>query len=195
MALANGDTAEATYAAEVMAMSSRRARGLVRDVLSLATLQATQLELRRVRLDTIVGEVLSTLSQAIKEAGARIDVDVGDFEIRCDTPKTERLLTNIVANAVKYHEAGAPPVVHISADRGADGLVRLVVRDEGIGFPPHLAGEIFTPFRRAHRREDYDGTGIGLAIAKTIADQHGWAITAAGEVKKGARFEIRFAGR
>ena len=194
-ALAAGNPTEATYAAEVMASSSRRARRLVQDVLSLATLQERQLELRRVRLATIVDEVLSALSQAIKEEGARIEVDVGDFQIRCDTAKTERMLANIVGNALKYHEAGKPPVVHISADRGDDGVARLVVRDEGVGFPPHLAGEIFAPFKRVHRREDFSGTGIGLAIAKTIAEQHGWTIGAAGEVKKGARFEIRFGRR
>jgi PAS domain S-box-containing protein len=190
-ALAASDTTEATYAADVMAESARRARRLVQDVLTLATLHETRLERREVRLSAIVDEVLGALSQTIAEEGARVEVDVGETAVDADPAKAERLLANLVANALKYHRPGEPAVVRITGRRETDGAAHLVVADEGVGFPAQRAGEIFAPFKRLHRREDYPGTGIGLAIVKSIADEHGWSIAVEAAEGKGARFDVR----
>lgn len=190
-ALAAADTVEATYAADVMAASARHARRLVQDVLALATLHETPLERRRVRLAAIVDVVLAALSQTIAEEGARVEVDVGETTVDADPAKAERLLANLVSNALKYHRPGEAAVVRITARRAADGVVHLAVADEGVGFPSHRAGEIFAPFKRLHRREDHPGTGIGLAIVKSIADDHGWSIAVEAAEGKGARFDVR----
>jgi PAS domain S-box-containing protein len=190
-AIGASDSAEATYAADVMAASARHARRLVQDVLTLATLHETPLERRRVGLAAIVDEVLVTLSQTVAEEGARVEVDVGETTVDADPAKAERLLANLVSNALKYHRPGEPAVVRITARRAADRAVHLVVADEGVGFPGHRAAEVFAPFRRLHRREDYPGSGIGLAIVKSIADEHGWSIDVEAEVGRGARFDIR----
>jgi len=192
-ALVVSDTVEANYAADVMAASARHARRLVQDVLTLAKLHETPLERRPLRLDMMVEEVLLTLSQTIVEEGARVEVAVGDVAIDADPAKAERLLGNLVSNALKYHAPGVTAAVRISAHREADGTAHLVVADQGIGFPARQAGEIFAPFKRLHRREDYPGTGIGLAIVKSIADEHGWTIAVEAAEGKGARFDVRCA--
>jgi PAS domain S-box-containing protein len=192
-AVETADVAEATYAADVMAAAARHARRLVQDVLTLATLHEAPLERRTVRLAAIVEEVLASASQTIAEDGARIAVDVGEMTIDADPAAVERLVANLVSNALKYHPPGAAAAVEIAARRDDDGAVHLVVADEGVGFPAHLVGEIFTPFKRLHRREDYPGTGIGLAIVRSIVDRHGWTIAVEAAEGKGARFDVRMA--
>lgn len=188
-ALAAENDDEANYAAEVMAASARHARRLVQDVLTLAKLHEASLSRRLIRVEDLVGEVLGELFQAIAESGAAIEVAVGDIEVDCDPIQAERLLANIVSNALKYHKPNAVPSIVLRAERYA-GEIRLVVADDGIGFAPRHAAEIFSPFRRLHGRAAHPGTGIGLAIAKTIADLHGWTIEANAAEMRGASFTI-----
>lgn len=193
-AVAASDAAEATYAAQVMAASARVARRLVQDVLILARTHEAVLERTVVPLSTLVGAVLTTLSQTIAETGAEIVVEVGDVAVDCDPDQTERLLANLVSNALKYHAPQTAPRVWISALHDGDRVPHLVVADAGIGFAGHRAEEIFQPFRRLHGRDAYPGSGIGLAICRTIADLHGWTITVEAAEGKGARFDVRLGG-
>lgn len=189
-ALADADMAAAMHAADVVVAASRHARHLVRDVLTLAELHRLPLERRRVRISTVVEQVRETLAQAIEDARALVAVEVGETTIDADPAGLERLLVNLVSNALKYHAPGAPAKVRITARTTPEGDVHLVVADEGIGFPGHLADEIFAPFRRLHRGEGHPGTGMGLTIVKAIADAHGWAIAVEAAVGEGARFDV-----
>ena len=189
-ALAAEDDVEAGYAADVMAASARHARRLVQDVLTLAKQHEASLARRKVRLDELIVQVLGDLSQGITETGAIIDVVVGDLEVDCDPIQAERLLVNIVSNSLKYHKPNDVPKIVIRAVREA-GEVHLHVADDGIGFAPRHSSEIFSPFRRLHGRDVHPGTGIGLAIAKAIADLHGWTIAAEAAEMRGATFTIR----
>ena len=149
---------------------------------------------RIVGLGSIVEAALTALSQTIAEAGAEVDVDVGDLVVDCDPLRTERLVTNLVSNGLKFHRPGVAPVVRITARVEADGKPHLVVADEGIGFAPERAAEIFLPFKRLHARDTYAGTGIGLAICKAIVDHHGWGIEVVSGARMGTRFDVRMAG-
>ena len=191
-ALAAGDAVEANYAADVMTASARHARRLVQDVLTLAKLHEASLERRTVRLDELVAGVLGDLSQVIVETAAVIDVSVGDLAVVCDPNQMERLLANLVSNALKYHKPDEPPSIRIVAERDTRET-RLSVADDGIGFAPRHATEIFSPFKRLHGRGDHPGTGIGLAIAKAIADLHGWTIEVEAAEMQGATFVVRLA--
>jgi signal transduction histidine kinase len=100
-----------------------------------------------------------------------------------------QLLLNLVGNALKYHRAEAPPEVEITGCCRA-GVVQVMVQDNGIGFEPAQANEIFQPFVRLHADGRYEGAGIGLAICRKIVERHGGSLTAAGCPGQGATFTI-----
>jgi signal transduction histidine kinase len=85
------------------------------------------------------------------------------------------LLSNLLANALKYHRDGVPPVVRVSARTDGE-TVRVDVADNGIGIPDEYATKVFVIFQRLHGRDEYEGTGIGLALAKKIVEFHGGTI-------------------
>ena len=106
-----------------------------------------------------------------------------------------QLLQNLIGNALKFHQAGKPPAVRVYAENRkgrdeADGMFRLVVQDEGIGFDEKYLDRIFTVFQRLHGRAEYEGTGVGLAICRKIAQRHGGDITAQSAPGHGASFLV-----
>jgi hypothetical protein len=97
-----------------------------------------------------------------------------------------QLLQNLIANAIKFH-GDHPPRIHVSTrQEGREWVV--AVRDNGIGFEPQYAERIFKVFQRLHTKEEYPGTGIGLAICKKIVERHGGRIWAESEPAQGATF-------
>jgi light-regulated signal transduction histidine kinase (bacteriophytochrome) len=100
---------------------------------------------------------------------------------------------NLIGNALKYRKPGCVPKIHIAAEsRGNEQI--LSVRDNGIGFRPEYAEQIFGIFKRLHR-EEYPGTGIGLAICKRIVERHRGSIWARGEEGRGATFFFTMPGK
>ena len=103
-----------------------------------------------------------------------------------DEKQLAQLFQNLLSNALKFGGA-QPPQIHISAKQ-ADGDWVFSVRDHGIGIDPQYAERIFVIFQRLHTREEYPGTGIGLAICKKIVERHGGRIWVESERGKGATF-------
>lgn len=101
-----------------------------------------------------------------------------------------RLVQNLVANALKYHHPDRPPLVTLSARRDGAAVV-LSVADNGIGIDPQYFDRIFMIFQRLHTREQYPGTGIGLAICKRVAEQHGGRIWLESTPGQGSVFHVR----
>ncbi len=97
-----------------------------------------------------------------------------------------QLLQNLLTNAIKFH-GGQPPRIHLAA-RQEDSEWVFSVRDYGIGFEPQYADGIFKVFKRLHSKEEYPGTGIGLAVCKKIVERHGGRIWAEAEPGRGATF-------
>ena len=138
------------------------------------------------------------LGKMVEESGARIEVAPLPV-VMCDPVQMRQLLQNVVTNALKYRHANRKPIITIAgvihtpstgANRPGVPMLELTVADNGIGFEQRFAERIFEPFQRLHSTDDYEGSGIGLAICRKIIDRHGGTIAALGRPGEGAVFTI-----
>jgi light-regulated signal transduction histidine kinase (bacteriophytochrome) len=143
-------------------------------------------------LNTIASEVLSDLETRIDETGG--EVVLGDLPtIDADELQMRQLFQNLIANALKFRRPDAAPRVEVTSqdstgDDRENGFVRISVKDNGIGFEEKYLDRIFTPFQRLHGRNEYEGTGIGLAVCRKIVERHGGSLTATSSVGEGSTF-------
>jgi light-regulated signal transduction histidine kinase (bacteriophytochrome) len=150
-------------------------------------------------LEQIVQEILSDLGAQIDELQA--EIYVGDLPmIHGDILRIRQLLQNLLGNALKFHKKGVAPVLRITGmmiqDRRHTGsgksgsLCQIEIQDQGIGIPEEHLGKIFGMFKRLHRKDEYEGTGIGLAVCQRIADQCGGAISVRSTIGEGSTFTV-----
>jgi light-regulated signal transduction histidine kinase (bacteriophytochrome) len=174
---------------ERMRDAAGRMQTLIDDLLAFSRVATRVQPSARVQLETLALAVIEDLESRIETTGGM--VRVGKLpEVEADPVQMRQLLQNLIANALKFHRPGVPPVVEL--DGCVDGdQVELTVRDNGIGFEPRYAERIFGVFQRLHGRGAYEGTGIGLAICRRIAEQHGGTIRADAAPGEGAVFTIR----
>jgi PAS domain S-box-containing protein len=142
----------------------------------------------------------AALAEALEDLAARVELSGGTVEagplptVSGDAGQLRQVFQNLVGNALKFTRPGAPPVVRVSAERAADGWA-VAVADNGIGFEDRFAGRIFQVFQRLHGRDEYEGTGVGLAVCKKIVDRHGGSIAAHGRPGEGATFVVTLPAR
>jgi light-regulated signal transduction histidine kinase (bacteriophytochrome) len=135
-------------------------------------------------------QALLNLRGAIKESGAQVTHDPLPT-VLADEMQLTQLFQNLVGNAVKYQGAGVPKV-HITA--GSTGTKwTFSVQDNGLGIEPQYFERIFGMFQRLHKREEFAGTGIGLAICKKIVEQHGGSISVESQPGQGSTFRFALA--
>lgn len=190
--MARGEQDEALEDARVLASAARRMQQLVQDLLALSRSSRQNMKLEHVALDACVDRALIALEARIDETGAVI-VREELPAVRGDARLLAQLYQNLIGNALKFH-GDAPPRVTLSAARAEAGW-QLTVADEGIGINPDYTEQIFTPFKRLHGRERYEGTGIGLAICRKIVERHGGRIWVDSREGEGARFHFTIAER
>jgi PAS domain S-box-containing protein len=150
-----------------------RMQALIRDLLTYSRAGRAELELAPVDMTDLVERALETLTRVVEETGGRVDIGVLPT-VQGDAIQLAQLVQNLVVNALKFTNE-EPPVVRVSAERNGNAW-RFAVADNGIGIEPAYAERIFEVFQRLHGPEAYPGTGIGLAICRTIADRHGGRI-------------------
>jgi two-component system, chemotaxis family, sensor kinase Cph1 len=135
--------------------------------------------------EVLLDRVLGDLRVAIEESGAVVTHDPLPI-VRADEIQIGQLLQNLIGNAIKFCNQ-APPLVHVSGKRNGKAWI-FSIRDNGIGIDPQYGERIFVIFQRLHKREEYQGTGIGLAVCKKIVERHGGRIWVESEPDKGATF-------
>jgi signal transduction histidine kinase len=169
--------------------AAERMQRLIEDLLKFSRVATHGRPFQPVDLHELVDGVLEDLELEVERAGAV--VRVGELPtIDGDEPQLRQLMQNLISNALKFRREGVVPEVEIGAST-SDGAVEITVRDNGIGFEPQYAGRIFRVFERLHGRSRYQGTGIGLALCRKIAERHGGTIAADGEPGVGATFTVR----
>ena len=136
-------------------------------------------------LEDILKGTLNDLHTLIKDSHAEISREPLPA-LKVNPHQMGQLLQNLLTNAIKFH-GDQPPRIHLAA-RQEDREWVISVRDYGIGFEPQYADGIFKIFKRLHSKEEYPGTGIGLAICKKIVERHGGRIWAEAEPGRGATF-------
>jgi light-regulated signal transduction histidine kinase (bacteriophytochrome) len=178
--------------------SSRRLRVLIDDLAGYSRLGRKAKPYAPTSLGMLLDSVKSDLESVIETTGATIEADALPV-IMCDGLQLRQVMQNIVANSLKYRHPDRVPRIRISAIMhpapfGAVSyhlpVLELQFADNGIGFEERHRERIFEPFQRLHSHDDYEGSGIGLAICRKIVSRHGGSITAIGRPGEGAVFTI-----
>jgi signal transduction histidine kinase len=162
---------------------------LIDDLLSFSRMGRSEMTEEPVSLAALAQEVIAELAP---DAGDR-DVRWTTAElptVRCDRAMLRVALLNLVANALKFTRPRAVAEIELGWRRGEQGEVVVFVRDNGVGFDPEYAGKLFVVFQRLHRAEEFEGTGIGLAIVRRIVARHGGRTWAEGALDRGATFYL-----
>ena len=176
-----------------------RMQELIQSLLVYSRVDSQRMAEEPLALRDVVDDILSDLGARIGELQAV--VQVGELpSLHGNAFQIRQLLQNLLGNALKFHRPGVPPVIHISGtiiqDRrhtgsGKPGLLcQIEIHDQGIGIPSEQLDKIFWMFTRLHRKDEYEGAGIGLAVCKRIVDQCGGAISARSKLGEGSTFIV-----
>jgi light-regulated signal transduction histidine kinase (bacteriophytochrome) len=178
------DEAGAEYVDHIVD-GARRMQALLNGLLAYSRVQTAGKAFRQVDCNEVVAEALANLRVRIEENGAQIDCESLPC-IRADAAQLVQLFQNLVGNAIKYRGERRPQI-RIWAEAKDDEWV-FAVRDNGIGIDDRQADRIFVIFQRLHARDEYPGTGMGLAICKRIAERHHGRIWVHSEPGRGSTF-------
>jgi light-regulated signal transduction histidine kinase (bacteriophytochrome) len=172
-----------------MLNAAARMRTLISDLLVYSQVSTRVHPFARTDLARIAVDVIADLETSIAESGGRIEVGALPV-IDADGIQMRQLFQNLLGNALKYRDPARPPVVWLTGGNGHAGQCTITVQDNGIGFPEKYAAKIFGMFVRLHGRAAYEGSGIGLAICRSIVERHRGSIAAAGFPGQGATFTV-----
>ena len=128
------------------------------------------------------------LSIVLQEKQVAVEIPEPLPSIAADPVQIRQLMQNLIANGIKYQAKGNIPRITITSKSAGNGTVRINVTDNGIGIKPEYQSAIFVMFKRLHSRNEYEGTGIGLAVCKKIVERHGGQIGIESEYGKGCTF-------
>jgi PAS domain S-box-containing protein len=168
-----------------------RMQRLIQDLLTYSRVGTKGTELVEISSDDALRQALVNLRGSIEEGGAIVTHDDLPL-VLADETQLVQLFQNLVGNAIKYQGSGVPEI-HVSVVRNGDQRWHFSVRDNGLGVDPQYFERIFGMFQRLHKREDFAGTGIGLAICKKIVERHGGRISIESEPGHGSTFNFSLA--
>lgn len=207
-----GDLLKTTYAHQLgegadylsrMQLAAARMSMLIKDLLAFSRISTQRHSFGLVSLNDLVAGVLGDLELTIQESDAVVEVGTLPTVVG-DALQLGQLFQNLIANALKFRQPNQPPYVRISCQplpaaqlpstvkltSSADTFYRITVADNGIGFDEKYLDRMFEVFQRLHGKNQYGGTGIGLAIVQKVAENHGGATTATSQPGQGAQFMV-----
>jgi len=166
-----------------------RMQRLIQDLLAYSRVGTKGQELRDTSSEDAFQQALINLRSAVKESGAVVTHDSLPM-VLADEMQLVQLFQNLIGNAIKYQKVGIPQV-HIAATNGETRWT-FSITDNGLGIDSQYFDKIFGMFQRLHKREEYAGTGIGLAICKKIVERHGGRIWVESRLGQGSTFRFDF---
>ncbi len=169
-----------------------RMQTLINDLLAFSRIDTQGSSFAPTDCEKILHSAEENLAAAIEESGAAITHDSLP-KLVADERQLTQLFQNLLSNAIKFRRPEVAPRIHVSSKRQNGGW-KLSIRDNGIGIDPHYFDRIFIIFQRLHGREQYTGTGIGLAICKKIVERHGGRLWVESESGTGSTFHFVIPG-
>lgn len=184
--------AEAQRHLDRIEQGATRMGQLVDELLNLTRVGRQTLAVQVTGLASIVKDVISMLEPETRGRSVKWIVNDLPF-VECDSVLVRQVFQNLIGNALKYSRTRAPAVIEIGQTE-KDGQNVLFVQDNGVGFSMKYADKLFGVFQRLHRAEDFEGTGVGLAIVQRIVQKHGGRVWAEAELDRGAIFYFTLRG-
>jgi len=182
--------------------AAARMQTLITDLMTFSRVETAAESFVPTDLGLVAREVCADLETQVERTGGRLEIEELPI-IDADPMQMRQLLQNLISNSLKYCRPGVPPVVRLYSQKldsrnpetmddstRAKQLCQILVEDNGIGFDEKYLDRIFTVFQRLHKKGDYEGTGVGLAICRKIVDRHGGTITARSSLEKGSTFIV-----
>jgi light-regulated signal transduction histidine kinase (bacteriophytochrome) len=172
--------------ADVVIDGAKRMDQLIRDLLEFSKLERKELAISQVDIHALAKSVMDDLllhepSRKVEINLAKLDPAAGDYSL------LRQVWVNLLSNALKYSKKKGSSKIDITCVRES-GMICYSVADNGVGFDMNYADKLFGVFQRLHKVTDFEGTGVGLALVKSIVQRHGGKIWAEAEVGKGAKF-------
>jgi light-regulated signal transduction histidine kinase (bacteriophytochrome) len=174
--------------------ASRRLRALIQDLLELSRAGKVTGEFATVNVEELLEVVKADHAELIRSKGAWVGAEGPLPSVWGDRDRIGQLLANLVGNGLKYNRDPRPVVTVRAEEQAGAGQVVVHVSDNGIGIDPRFHSRIFQLFRRLHTREEYEGTGAGLAICQKIVQAHGGTISVASIPGGGSTFSFTLPG-
>jgi signal transduction histidine kinase len=179
-------SADASDYLEHIRAGAQRMSALLDDMLELSRIQRTPLRKTTLDVSELAQRIVDDLRQS--NPGRVVAVEIAPrLRVHADSHLTAVLLEKLLSNAWKFTSKKAQASIRLGREPSSDATT-LFLADDGVGFDMTSAGRLFSPFQRLHKASEFDGTGMGLAIAHRIVARHGGRIWARAEVGKGARF-------
>ena len=161
---------------------------LLCDLLAFSRINQEKIELSTVPLEAVVRDALAVCETPINQSRARIEISTPLIDVLAHPATLQRVLANLISNAVKFVKV-YPPMVRIRAEDRPGGFVRIWLEDNGIGIPGEFQERIFNVFKRLHTTA-YSGTGIGLAVVKKGVERMGGRVGLISTPTQGSRFWV-----
>jgi two-component system sensor kinase len=172
----------------VVRANTARMGQLIDDILSFSRMARREIEAMPIDMTRLAHEVADELKAAL--GNRKVHFEIGQLPAaHGDRAMIRQVFVNLLSNAVKFTQARAEALVEVGSERAGEENC-YYVRDNGVGFDMQYADKLFGTFVRLHGREQFEGTGIGLAIVKRIVLRHGGHVRGKGEVDKGAIFHF-----
>jgi len=173
-------------------------QALINDLLNYSRTNVNEKKFENIHLNDIINKVIEDLNKEITIKKAIIEVS-GNCTAQIIPSQFQQLIYNLLSNSLKFSTKEKPPHITIESqytkprankNQSSTNYCHIIITDNGIGFNPQFENRVFEMFQQLNNKTDYKGTGIGLAIAKKIVENHNGVITAAGKLDHGAKFDL-----